>query len=128
MSALIYFMYRSTRPQHLLHWDSIWDWTFSPLSRFCSRKFCRTPRSIPPAAHVSPSRYQAHTHDPHLSAAVAEAGLTNEDVLAIAIVGEGAAAVALEHGHNLHITQSIFILNNLNMYFYICTLYICSLT
>ena len=75
---------------------------------------------------MSPSRYQAP--DPHLSAAVAIADLADEDVLAAALVGEGAAAVALEHGHNLHITQSIFILNNLNMYFYICTLYICSLT
>ena len=38
--------------------------------------------------------------------------LPNEDVLAAALVGEGAAAVALEHGHNLHIsrTGNIYIL------------------
>ena len=53
---------------------------------------------------MSPSRYQAP--DPHLSAAVAEAGLPDEDVLAVAIVGEGAAAVALEHGH-IHISGTI---------------------
>ena len=85
---------RSTRLQHLVHWDSIWDWSSAPLTRICSRRFCRTPRSIRPAAHMSPSRYQAP--DPHLSAAVAEADFADEDVLAAALVGEGAAAVALE--------------------------------
>ena len=54
---------------------------------------------------MSPSRYQAP--DPHLSAAVAEAGLPDEDVLAVAIVGEGAATVALPHGHNVHISGTI---------------------
>ena len=86
MSALIYFhvyvVLTLTRLQHLLHLDSIWDWSFSPRSRICSRRFCRTPRSFPPAAHVTitNSRYQAH--DPHLSAAIPIADSADEDVLA----------------------------------------------
>ena len=49
---------------------------------------------------MSPSRhYQAPL--PYISAAMPIVDLPNEDVLAPALVGEGAATVALEHGHNL---------------------------